>query len=172
MAVTIEQIVNMANALLPKHCSKAALQKARKNCPINTGELYDSLYVDITKKGFILGASADHADEVENGRDEIIVPGTYVAKIKRHKRKTKNGKIIVRAHVKKYTGMKPVLINAADQEGEDTEGTATSTRSAQVWRTLRSQPAREGIYFMRDAADEAVVEGLKALFKSLGAKVS
>ena len=161
---------------LLKRLEKVALANAKQTCPVASGDLLNSLYVSRTAKGVTLGSPLEYAEQIENGRPQIDVSGTYVSKVKRHKRRTKRGKVTVRAHTKTFQNMKPVLISG-DESGEDTEGVGQSTRANQVWRTLSSSPGTEGTQFMQKALDYARtevigdhVEEFKRALKSVGVR--
>ena len=148
---------------LLKRLEKVALANAKQTCPVASGDLLNSLYVSRTAKGVTLGSPLEYAEQIENGRPQIDVSGTYVSKVKRHKRRTKRGKVTVRAHTKTFQNMKPVQISG-DESGEDTEVVGQSTRANQVWRTLSSSPAIEGTHFMANALETAKAE----VFKDMG----
>ena len=165
----------LANGLLIR-LEKTALAIARETCPVQSGDLLPSLYTERTQSSVTLGSPLDYAEGVENGRPEVNVSGTYVSKVRRHKRRTKRGKVTVRAHTKTFNNMKPVLISG-DQSGEDTEGVGQSSRANQVWRTLSSSPGTEGTHFMQNALNKAgaetlssrvVAEEIKQAFNAVG----
>ena len=135
------------NKRLMKHLSQAALARARATCPVQTGDLLSSLYSTSTDTEAEVGSPLGYAQDVEEGYPAINISGTYVSKIKRHKRRTKyGGKTTVRAHTKTFQGMKPVLIG-----GESVD---------QQWRTLSSRPAREGKHFLKNAMRDSIVQVL------------
>ena len=143
-----------------KNISQAALARARATCPVQTGDLLSSLYATSTDTEAEVGSPLPYAKDVEEGYPAINVSGTYVSKIKRHKRRTKyGGKTTVRAHTKTFQNMKPVLISG-DQQGEDTEGVGESTRGHQQWRTLSSSPGREGTHFLKNAMRDSIAQVL------------
>ena len=159
---------------ISQRVEKVALAEARRTCPVQSGDLLASLYTENRGDSIVLGSPLDYAEEIENGRPQIDVSGTYVSKVKRHKRRTKRGKVTVRANTKTFQNMKPVLISG-DESGEDTEGVGQSTRANQVWRTLSSSPGTEGTQFMQKALDYARtevigdhVEEFKRALKSVG----
>ena len=107
---------------------RVALANAKATCPVQSGDLLNSLYTNSTKNSVTLGSPLDYAEHIEEGRPQVNVSGTYVSKVKRHKRRTKRGKVTVRAHTKTFQNMKPVLLS-----GEAGKDDAT-------WRTLSSSP--------------------------------
>ena len=155
--VTIQQIIELFHKRLPRDMGKATLDKARQTCPVQSGDLYRSLYVDIKTASFVLGATVPYASDVEEGTEPVMVAGSYTGKWKRHKRKTKNGTIIVRGHTKTFEGKKPVLINGAVE------------RSAQEWRTRGATSGREGTFFMKKALESSVEEVMEKFMASIGA---
>jgi len=89
----------------------------------------------------------------------VSVSGKYVAKVKRFKRTLPSGrKVMVRAHTKTFTNMKPVLLNEAENEEN------------QIWRTLGSSDGKAGTHFMRDAMEEGIRTGIATAITRLGAK--
>jgi hypothetical protein len=147
----------MANKRLPRDIGKLALDKARQTCPVQSGELYRSLYVDINSSGFEFGATVPYASDVEEGTQPVMVAGSYTGKWKRHKRRTKNGTTIIRGHTKTFEGKKPVLINGA------------SAKSAQEWRTRGATSGREGTFFMKKALESSIEESIEKFMASIGA---
>jgi hypothetical protein len=155
--VTLKQVIEMANKRLPRDIGNLALDKARQTCPVQSGELYRSLYVDINPSGFELGATAPYASDVEEGVEAVMIAGSYTGKWKRHKRRTKNGTTTVRGHTKTFEGKKPVLVN-----GE-------SERSKQEWRTRSANSGREGTFFMKKALESSIDEAIEKFMASIGA---
>jgi hypothetical protein len=155
--VTLQQVIDMAHNRLPRDMGKAALDKARQTCPVQSGDLYRSLYVDIKTSGFVLGATVPYASDVEEGVEPVVVTGSYTSKTKRHKRKTKNGTTTIRGHTKTYKNQKPVEISGA------------ADRSAQVWRTRGVASGREGTFFMQKALESSVEEVMEKFMASIGA---
>jgi len=158
--ISLEQLIDTLNQRLSRDMGKAAFAKARQTCPVQTGDLYDSLYVNITRTGFELGATVSYASDVEEGTPPVTVAGSYTGKWKRHKRRTKNGTTTVRGHTKTFKGKKPVLMNGATK------------RSEQEWLTLSSSPGREGTFFIKKALDDSIDEVMNKVMASLGAKRS
>jgi hypothetical protein len=155
--VTLTQIIEMANKRLPRDIGKAALNKAHDTCPIMSGDLYRSIYLDIKASGFTLGATVPYASDVEEGVEPVTVTGSYTSKTKRHKRKTKNGTTTIRGHTKTYKNQKPVEISGSAE------------RSAQVWRTRGLTSGREGTFFMQKALESSVEEVMEKFMASIGA---
>jgi len=156
-AISLKQIIEVLQKRLPRDIGNAALAKARQTCPVQSGELYRSLYVDIQSDGFELGATVPYASDVEEGTPAVSVSGSYTGKWKRHKRRTKNGTTIVRGHTKTFEGKKPV-----EQSGE-------TNRNAQIWRTRSATARREGTFFMKDAVESSVAEVVEKIMASIGA---
>jgi len=153
MATTsITQIVETLFKRLPRDIGNATLARARDTCPIQTGELFRSLYVNINTDGFELGATVPYASDVEEGTPAINVSGKYVSKIKSHKRKTKNGTTTVKGHTKTFEGNKPTLVNPTTNE----------------WRTIGSSPGKKGTFFMHNAVKDSLAEQLEKTLRSLG----
>ena len=155
--ITLKQIIDMANKRLPRDIGNTALNKAYETCPVQSGDLYRSLYLDITASGFTLGATVPYASDVEEGVEPVTVTGSYTSKTKRHKRKTKNGTTTIRGHTKTYKNQKPVEISGA------------ADRSAQVWRTRGLTSGREGTFFMQKALESSVEEVMEKFMASIGA---
>ena len=148
--ISLKQLIDTLNQRLSRDMGKAAFAKARQTCPVQTGDLYDSLYVNITRTGFELGATVSYASDVEEGTPPVTVAGSYTGKWKRHKRRTKNGTTTVRGHTKTFKGKKPVKVGGQ-------------------WRTLSSSPGREGTFFMKKALEAAIEETIEKGLQSLGA---
>ena len=155
--MSVKQFLGTLSARLPRDIGNAALAKARQTCPVQTGDLYRSLYVDIKSDGFELGATVPYASDVEEGTPAVSVSGSYTGKWKRHKRRTKNGTTIVRGHTKTFEGKKPVELS-----GE-------TKRNAQIWRTRSATARREGTFFMKDAVESSVAEVVEKIMASIGA---
>ena len=155
--MSLKQVVEVFKKRLPRDIGNLALSKSRDTCPIISGDLFRSLYVDIKKDAFELGATAPYASDVEQGTQSVMVAGSYTGKWKRHKRRTKFGTTTVRGHTKTFEGKKPVLIN-----GE-------SERSAQEWRTYGRTSGREGTFFMQKALESSVEEAMEKIMASIGA---
>ena len=156
-AISLKQVIEVLQKRLPRDIGNAALGKARNTCPIQSGDLYRSLYVDIQSDGFELGATVPYASDVEEGTPAVSVSGSYTGKWKRHKRRTKNGTTIVRGHTKTFEDKKPV-----EQSGE-------TNRNAQIWRTRSATARREGTFFMKNAVESSVVESVNKIMASIGA---
>ena len=121
-----------------KDAGTAALAIAKAKCPIQSGDLYNSLYVEITSTGFILGATVPYASDVEEGREAELISGTYKTTRKRHTRTSKNGvRFKVAAHSITYNGSRPI------QFGTE-------------WATVSEVIRREGTHFMENASMEAI----------------
>ena len=150
-AMSLKQVIEALQKRLPRDIGNAALAKARQTCPVQSGDLYRSLYVDIQSDGFELGATVPYASDVEEGTPAVSVSGSYTGKWKRHKRRTKNGTTIVRGHTKTFEDKKPV-----EQSGE-------TNRNAQIWRTRSATARREGTFFMKNAVESSVVEMLESI---------
>jgi len=158
--VTLKQVIELLYKRLPRDIGNAALEKARQTCPVQSGDLYRSLYVDIKSDGFELGATVPYASDVEEGTQSVMIAGSYTGKWKRHKRRTKNGTTTVRGHTKTFEGKKPVLINGEVE------------RSAQEWRTRGATSGREGTFFMKKAVESSAVEVINKFMASIGATKS
>jgi len=156
-AMSLKQIIEVLQKRLPRDIGNAALAKARQTCPVQSGDLYRSLYVDIQSDGFELGATVPYASDVEEGTQAVTVSGSYTGKWKRHKRRTKNGTTLVRGHTKTFEGKKPV-----EQSGE-------TNRNAQIWRTRSATARREGTFFMKNAVESSVAEVVEKIMASIGA---
>jgi len=150
-AMSLKQVVSTLKQRLPRDIGNAALDKARNTCPIQTGELYRSLYVEID--GFELGATVPYASDIEEGTPPVMVAGSYTGKWKRHRRRTKNGITTIRGHTKTFQGKKPVLINPTTNE----------------WRTQGVSAGRPGTFFMKKALEASIKEQLEKVLESLGA---
>ena len=155
--MSLKQVIDVIQKRLPRDIGNAALSKARQTCPVQSGDLFRSLYVNITVGGVELGATVPYASDVEEGTQPVMVAGSYTGKWKRHKRRTKFGTTTVRGHTKTFEGKKPVEISGETQ------------RSAQEWRTRGATSGRTGIFFMRKAMDYAMKEGIERFLESLGA---
>ena len=156
-SMSLKQLVDTIHRRLPREIGKTALAKARDTCPIQTGDLYRSLYVDINNNGFELGATVPYAADVEEGTQSVMIAGSYTGKWKRHKRKTKNGTTTIRGHTKTFDNKKPVLMNGAVE------------RSAQEWRTRGNSSGRAGTFFMKKALESSVEEVMDKFMASIGA---
>ena len=155
--MSLKQVLAVIKDRLPRDIGNLALAKARDTCPVQSGDLYRSLYVTINNNGFELGATVPYASDVEEGVEPVMIAGSYTGKWKRHKRRTKNGTTTVRGHTKTFDGKKPVLINGA------------SERSAQEWRTYGRTSGREGTFFMQKALESSVEEAMEKIMASIGA---
>lgn len=155
--VTLKQIIEMAGKRLPRNIGNAAYAKSQDTCPIVSGELFRSIYLEVNDSGFTLGATAPHASDVEEGVAPVTVTGPYTSKTKRHKRKTKNGTTTIRGHTKTYKDKKPVEISGSVE------------RSAQVWRTRGVTSGREGTFFMKKAVESSIEEAIEKFMASIGA---
>ena len=155
--MSLKQVIDVIQKRLPRDIGNAALSKARQTCPVQSGDLFRSLYVNITVGGVELGATVPYASDVEEGTQPVMVAGSYTGKWKRHKRRTKNGTTTVRGHTKTFEGKKPVLINGAVE------------RSAQEWRTYGRTSGREGTFFMQKALESSVEEAMEKIMASIGA---
>jgi len=151
--MSLQQVIGTLKSRLPRDIGNAALAKSRDTCPVQTGDLYRSLYVDIAPDGFELVATVPYASDVEEGTAPVYAGGAYTGKWKRHKRKTKNGTTTIRGHTKTFQGKKPVLVNPATQE----------------WRTLGPSSGREGTFFMKKAVEASIEEQMEKVMGSLGA---
>ena len=129
-----------------KNAGQAALAEARATCPIQTGDLYNSLYTTAFNDGFELWATVPYALDVEEGVSSQVISGTYRTKRKRHNRTSKNGTHKVRAHKVTYNGSRPVQLG-------------------NQWATVTAVNAREGTHFMRDACDKAVRESIEQVLQ-------
>ena len=161
MAVTITTILKDLTDRLPRDIGNTALAKAQATVPIQTGELFRSLSVDIQTTQVTLSATAPYANEVENGANPVLlVTGKYVQKVKRFRRKSKNGvKHVVRGHTKTFTNQKPVLLDPTNPNP-----------STQQWRTRSVSSGRQGTFFMKNAVEEAIAETIEKTLLRLGAK--
>ena len=155
--MSLKQVIDVIQKRLPRDIGNLALAKARDTCPVQSGDLYRSLYVTINNNGFELGATVPYASDVEEGVAPVMIAGSYTGKWKRHKRRTKNGTTIVRGHTKTFEGKKPVLVNGALE------------RSKQEWRTRGVTSGREGIFFMKNAVESSVAEAMDKFMASIGA---
>lgn len=156
---TVEIVVNdLVSSVVPR-IGNATLGISQSTCPVITGDLLASLYLTYSKDGFTLGAAMPYAHMVEEGTPAVSASGKYVAKIKRFKRTLPSGrKVMVRAHTKTFTNMKPVLLNEAEDP------------SNQIWRTIGNSAGREGSHFMRNAMAEGIRIGIASALRQLGAK--
>jgi len=143
------QLIDTLIKRLPRDIGNDSLNRAQNTCPVQTGELFRSLYVKINTDGFKLGATVPYASDVERGTQPVNVGGSWTGKWKRHKRHTKNGTTTIAGHTKTFKGKKPVNVNGQ-------------------WRTLSSSPGREGTFFMKNAVSEALSKGLKKALRSMG----
>ena len=148
--MSLKQVVQVLKERLPRDIGNAALDKARNTCPMQTGDLYRSLYVEINTDGFKLGATAPYASDVEEGTEPVTVGGSWTGKWKRHKRHTKNGTTTIGGHTKTFKGKKPVNVNGQ-------------------WRTLSSSPGRTGTFFMKNALESSMDEAMDKIMASIGA---
>jgi len=147
---SVKQVLGTLKARLPRDIGNAALAKARETCPVQTGDLYRSLYVEINADGFELGATVLYASDIEEGTQPVNVGGSWTGTWKRHKRRTKNGTTTIGKHKKTFKGKKPVKVSGQ-------------------WRTLSSSPGREGTFFMKKALEAAIEENIEKILQSLGA---
>lgn len=126
-----------------RDASSAALANVRVNCPIQTGDLYNSLSVSQTSDGFVVTASVPYAGIVENGQAAEKFTGTYRTTRKSHTRRSKNGvRSKVREHQVRYEGQRPLPM----ANGE--------------WRTISSSHVRQGTFFMRDGCIKGIIDTL------------
>lgn len=154
-SISISSLMTDLSKRLPRNIGEAALGKAQATCPIQTGDLYSSLYINVSGQTVELGASVPYAPDIEFGRDAVVVGGQWKGKWKRHKRQNKNGgTTTVRGHVKTFNKKKPVLISPSTNE----------------WRTLGNSPAREGTFFMQKALEAAIAEAIEKELRYIGAK--
>ena len=129
------------------NASQAAYAEARATCPIQTGDLYNSISVQATSTGFTMTATMPYATDVEDGHAGQIISGNYRTTRKRHTRTSKNGVTSkVRAHKVNYSGSRPVQVGTK-------------------WATLTSVNAREGTHFMKNACKKAAQEAVKQVTK-------
>ena len=149
-AISLKQVIEVLQKRLPRDIGNAALAKARQTCPVQSGELYRSLYVDIQSDGFELGATVLYASDIEEGTQPVNVGSSWTGKWKRHKRHTKNGTTTIGGHTKTFKGKKPVNVNGQ-------------------WKTLSSSPGREDIFFMKNAMEASIEEQIAKVIESLGA---
>ena len=149
-AMSLKQVMATLTTRLNRDIGNAALAKSRETCPMQTGDLFRSLYVDINAEGFELGATVPYASDVEEGTPPVNVGGSWTGKWKRHKRHTKNVTTTIGGHTKTFKGKKPVNVNGQ-------------------WLTLSSSPGREGIFFMKNAMEAAIEENIEKVLQSLGA---
>jgi len=156
---TVEIVVrDLVSSVVPR-IGNATLSIAQATCPVVTGDLLASLYLTYGRDGFTLGAAMPYAHMVEEGTSPVSVSGQYVAKIKRFKRTLPSGrKVMVRAHTKTFTNMKPVLLNEAENQ------------SNQIWRTLGNSDGKAGTHFMRNAMAEGIRIGIASSLRQLGAR--
>jgi len=70
--------------------------------PVNTGNLKRSGIVEHIPGGARIAYRANYSADVEWGREEQLITGTQTVHIHAHKRKTRKGSSIVKAHDKKY----------------------------------------------------------------------
>ena len=107
-------------AAINKAISSLALEvytKAQSNVPVVTGQLKASGNYTPYQDGFGVMYTAPYAEDVEfgvNGRKATAALDTglsgHHAMIPRHTRRTKKGKVSVKAHVKRFIGSKPVRL--------------------------------------------------------------
>jgi len=155
--MSLKQLVDTIHQRLPREIGKSAFAKAKDTCPVQSGDLFRSIYMDVNHDGFELGATVPYASDVEEGTQAVMISGSYTGKWKRHKRKTKNGTTTVRGHKKTFSGKKPVEISGAVE------------RSAQEWRTRGVTSGRVGTFFMKKAVDSSMKEVLEKFMASIGA---
>jgi len=148
--MSLQQVIGILKSRLPRDIGNAALAKSRDTCPVQTGDLYRSLYVNIASDGFELGATVPYASDVEEGTTPVNVGGSWTGKWKRHKRQTKNGTTTITGHTKTFKGKKPVNVNGQ-------------------WRTLSSSPGRTGTFFMKNALESSIDEAMAEIMASIGA---
>lgn len=155
----VELVVrDLVSSVVPR-IGSTTFSLAQSTCPVETGDLLASLYVTYSMDGFTLGAAMPYAHMVEEGTPAVSVSGTYVSKIKRFKRTLPSGKkVMVRAHTKTFKNMKPVLLNEAEDPGN------------QIWRTLGNSDGKAGTHFMRNAMAEGIRIGIGASLRQLGAR--
>jgi len=157
-AMSLKQVIETLKERLPRDIGKAALDKARKTCPVQTGELYKSLYLKIGDDGFELGATVSYASDVEEGTQPVMVTGSYTGKWNRFKRTSKNGvQHTVSSHTKTFKGKKPVELSGSSNPG------------SQKWRTLPASAGKEGTFFIKKAIEDSMKEELEKILESMGA---
>lgn len=162
----VSQVTSMVRGAIPR-MGQTAFSLSQSKCPVQTGDLLGSLYYTLNSDGFTLGASAPYASLVEEGTPEVNVSGTYVSKVPRHKRTSKNGvRYFVTAHTKTYKNTKPVRL---DRGGDDEDG-GEGGKSSQIWRTLGNTSGTEGSHFMRRSMEEAIRIGITTGLIQMGAK--
>jgi len=159
-AISFKHVMEALTKRLPREIGNLALEKSRNTCPIQTGELYRSLYVDIHADGFELGATVSYASDVEEGTQPVILAGggSWTGKWNRFKRTSKNGIVhMVRKHRKTYENKKPV------------ETSGTTNKATQEWSTRSATSGREGTFFMKNALEASIPEIIDKVLTSLGA---
>ena len=148
--MSLKQVVEVFKKRLPRDIGNAALAKAQNTCPVQTGDLFRSLYVKINTEGFELGATVPYASDIEEGTQPVMITGSWTGKWKRHKRQTKNGTTTIGGHTKTFKAKKPVYVNGQ-------------------WKTLSSSSGREGTFFIKNALESSMDEAMAKVMASIGA---
>jgi len=134
---------------MARNISNASYGKAMSYVPIISGFLASTIYTT-TGEVVTLGATAPYAYEVEHGIPATVAEGDYIATVKRHRRKTKAGRVLVKAHKKVYKGGKPIMYGGR-------------------WVTQKTTEGRPGQFFLKRALEEAITDSIEDYLSSLGA---
>tara|TARA_B100000749_G_scaffold279334_1_gene271880 strand:- start:609 stop:1070 length:462 start_codon:yes stop_codon:yes gene_type:complete len=139
----LENKINQAIAKL----GMEVFTNSQKTVPVITGKLKRSGSYQGSFNGFKITYNTEYAKNVEFGRTggEQVEPWTQT--VPSHVRNTKKGRIKVKAHTKKYTSGKPVLM----PDGQ--------------WRTFSTTKATQGRYFLTEAMENIFT---KAFTQNMG----
>ena len=110
---------------------------SQRNVPVMTGALKASGRVRTFSNGFEIQYTTAYARDVEFGRtDGSAVQKPWVQNVPAHVRRTKNGRVRVKAHQKEYTSGKPVQM----PDGS--------------WRVFTASPQTAARLFLTKAVEE------------------
>ena len=121
------------------------VNNSQRNVPVQTGQLKASIEFSKEKDGFKIRYLTDYAATVHEGSDRFsgAITEPWVSKVKKHKRKTSRGTVMVKAHKKKYKeGFKPTK----GVEGWHTRDTTAEVKSnpwiQDSWHDVRNKLPR------------------------------
>ena len=106
-AVTTDVIQRLAKALA--YLGEDIFKESQKNVPVLTGKLKASGVKRVLPNGFEIQYTTDYARDVEFGRKGgEVSQEPWIQNVPTHIRRTKNGRVRVKAHQKEYTSGKPM----------------------------------------------------------------
>ena len=140
---TIENLINQAIAKM----GMEVFTTSQATVPVITGKLQRSGSYQGSFNGFKITYNTDYAKDVEFGREAKTQTEPWEQVVPAHVRRTKKGRVRVKAHTKQYTSGKPVLM----PDGQ--------------WKTFNTTKAIKGKHFLTGAMDEIFT---KALTQNMG----